>query len=125
MGKTTATATAADPATDPAPAEASLEQVMEISADALAQEAATRQASQAALDAALTPRIGQDVRYQVRAGVVIPMMVTRAHSADLVDGVIFSGDPADVSSASGTRAVQRVQRGRGDGQWHEGNEAWF
>ena len=63
------------------------------------------------------PAMGLFVRYQVRRGHSIPMLVTAVYSADLIDGVGFSAKPSDVGNSYGSRGFQRVKRGEGDGEW--------
>ena len=66
---------------------------------------------------ALLPLVGGWVRYQVRRGRSIPMLVTDVYSSDLIDGVAFSAKPSDVGNSYGSRGFQRVKRGEGDGEW--------
>ena len=70
-----------------------------------------------ALQAALSPRMGQQVMYQVHRGHRIPMLITAVHLPDLIDGVAFSARPSDVGNTYGSRGYQRIKRGDGDGQW--------
>ena len=63
------------------------------------------------------PWVGEWVRYQVRDGRRIPMLVTAVNTPDVIDGVIFSGRPSDVGNSYGSRGMQRIRYGDGDGQW--------
>ena len=66
---------------------------------------------------ALLPLVGGWVRYQVRRGHSIPMLVTTVYSPSVIDGVAFSARPSDVGNSYGSRGHQRVKRGEGDGEW--------
>ena len=66
---------------------------------------------------ALLPLVGGWVRYQVRRGHSIPMLVTAVYSPSVIDGVAFSARPSDVGNSYGSRGHQRVKRGEGDGEW--------
>ena len=65
----------------------------------------------------LLPQVGDWVRYQVRVGRTIPMVVTDVFSPSVIDGVAFSARPSDVGNSYGSRGFQRIHRGDGDGQW--------
>ena len=65
----------------------------------------------------LLPQVGDWVRYQVRVGRTIPMVVTDVFSPSIIDGVAFSARPSDVGNSYGSRGFQRIRRGDGDGQW--------
>ena len=65
----------------------------------------------------MLPLVGGQVRYQVRRGHSIPMLVTAVYNPDLIDGVAFSAKPSDVGNTYGSRGFQRVRRGAGDGEW--------
>ena len=65
----------------------------------------------------LLPQVGDWVRYQVRMGRTIPMLVTDVFSPSVIDGVAFSARPSDVGNSYGSRGYQRIRRGEGDGQW--------
>ena len=68
------------------------------------------------LDFNIRPKAGEFVRYQVRRGRTIPMLVTEVYADDLVDGVAFSAWATD-GTVNGTMPVKNARRGDGDGQW--------
>ena len=69
------------------------------------------------MDARDVIMVGHWVVYRVRAGRVIPMLVTAVHGPELIDGVAFSARPSDVGNSYGSRGHQRVKQGAGDGEW--------
>ena len=69
------------------------------------------------MDARDVIMVGNWVVYRVRAGRVIPMLVTAVHGPELIDGVAFSARPSDVGNTYGSRGHQRVKQGAGDGEW--------